>query len=114
MEITDTSGPRFELLLDQLRAGAWLTRGNLTIGVTRGELECRIATLMQPEQANPDRAREQIGRGRAEFEALVAEAPLLATMAGTLSVRYVLVDNYGMGVTEIAQEHEGRFEWLVD
>lgn len=113
MEITDTSGPRFSLLMDQLLAGTWLTRGSLTLGVVSGVLECRISTLMQPGHASPERAQEQIGRGRREFEALVAEAPVLAAIAQEQRVRYVLVNNYGMGVTEIAEEREGRFDWLA-
>lgn len=100
--------------MEQLGAGGWITRGNLTLGMVSGELECRIATLMRPDQASPDRAREQIDRGRAEFEALVAEAPSLAAIVRHRPVRYVLVDDYGMGVSEIAQERNGRFEWLAD
>ena len=88
MEITETTGARFKLLLERLRAGDSLTRGNLTLRLVGAQLQCDVTTLMQPESATETRARDHLARGRAELEALLREAPALAAIAGSRPVRY--------------------------
>ena len=112
MEITETSGARFELLVERLRTGDALTRGNLTLRLVGTELQCDVVTLMQPESATEPRVRDQLERGRSELDALLREAPALAAAAGRRPVRYVLVYDYGMGTIAIAEERDDGFRWL--
>jgi hypothetical protein len=114
MEITETSGPRFELLIDRLRAGAAITRNNLTLRLSRDELACDVETLMRPDAASPEWARDHLQRGQAELTALLDEAPLLVEAIGKRPIRYSLVCNYGMGTIAIAEQIGATFRWLAD
>ncbi len=113
MEITETYGARFELLLERLRAGDQLTRNRLVLRLVETELQCDVVTLMLPDATTEQRARDELKRGRAELEALIAEATALGGIAGTRPVRYVLVYNYGMGTVAIADECGDSFRWLA-
>ena len=91
MEITETSGPRFELLIDRLRAGDAITRNKLTLRLSRDELACDVETLMQPESASPERARDHLQRRQAELTPQLDEAPLLVEDMGKRPIHYSLV-----------------------
>lgn len=114
MEITEASGPRFELLIDRLRAGDAITRNNLTLRLSRDELACDVETIMPPETASLQRARDDLHRGQVELTALLREAPLLAEAIGKRPMHYSLVYDFGMGTISIAEQIGDTFRWLAD
>lgn len=115
MELSDTSGARFDFLLSQLREGNSVTRGLLTLTLLPEELQCAVGTLMDRHTVTEGRARDTLGRARDELEALLSESPALAATVAGRPVRYVLVhglERWGTP-TDLAELAGDDFRWTA-
>lgn len=114
MELSDTSGSRFEFLLSQFRAGEPITHGRLALALLADELQCAVGSRMETRTVTEARARDILRRARHELEALLAEVPALAAAVEGRRVRYVLVE--GMmerwdNGPELAEQVGDDFRW---
>ena len=114
MELSDTFGSRFDLLLSQLREGKAIEWGRVALTLLPDELVCAVGTLMDRRTVTERRARDALGRARGELEALLNDFPALAATVGGRPVRYVLVhglERWGTR-TDIAEWVGDDFRWL--
>lgn len=114
MELSDTFGSRFNLLLSQLREGKSIEWRRLALTLLPHELVCAVGTLMDRYTVTERRAQDALGRARGELEALLNESPTVAATIGDRRVRYVLVNGMERGgtPTELAELVGDDFRWL--
>ena len=103
VRVDSVDGPRWELALDQLKAGHTLIYKN--IGLTRAETSARpgrgtgrlkvlIRSSWLPENITRTRALKDLEIGRSVFEELKAARSDIQELSKELGVAYELIDDY--------------------
>ena len=115
MRFLETTGPRFALALERLRAGDTVSREELSFVLRPdGVLEVGVESAWRAENATVAAARAELLRAEQAVTALLEASPELAEVVGDRPRRFVLLDDYGMGAIELARYESGEFRWLSE
>ncbi len=127
LRVDEASGERWELALDQLRAGYSIIFRDVILslppmagspertGATPPSTEPPVlqaliqSTWTTTAEQTPDRARADIARAEHIVEELIAEAPAFADLVSDRVIEYHAINDYGMGAIWLAELRDGRF-----
>jgi hypothetical protein len=109
----EIEGPRFDLTLDQLRAGRAVVIQGIGYKLdSDATLEVAAFSDWAPENLNQLMARSKIVHAQLVFERLHdTSAGFRRALAERRSTRFILVWEYGKGLIQIAEVRGDTFAW---
>jgi hypothetical protein len=113
LRVDDTTGARWELALERLRAGDTIIFRDVSVSIREDAL---LLALIQSRwttaaEQTPERARADIARAEHIVEDLLAESSAFAELVADRQIEYHTIDDYGMGAIWLAELRGDRFTW---
>ncbi len=127
--IDATTGERWELALERLRAGYTINFRGVFLslppyagtpertGAAPPSTDAQVllaliqSTWTTAAEQTPERARADIARAKDIVEHLLAETPAFAELVADREIEYHAIDDYGMGAVWLAELRGDRFTW---
>jgi hypothetical protein len=112
--VEETTGPRWELALDLLRAGKAVAIGHVTLRrVDPCTVEATVASSWQPERVDEERARRDLEDASRWIGGLLADDESFRDVIGASKVDFVLVDDYDTGAVALCRLDGDRIVWMT-
>ena len=113
LRVDETTGARWELALERLRAGDTIIFRHVSLSIREDALLLALiqSTWTTAAEQTPERARADIARAEQIVEELLAEAPAFAELVADREIEYHTIDDYGMGAIWLAELRGDRFTW---
>lgn len=111
LAFSETSGPRFDLAIERLRAGHTVAFQDMTLFIgPDGHLELSINSSWLPENVTLQRALLELRRAQAMYRYLCDSRAFAASFAGN-TPQFILSYDYGTGSVELARLSDDRIVW---
>ena len=122
LPVDSCEGPRWRTALEVLKEGGYVVFKG--VGLTLrddgargkpqlGTLRARVQSGWQAQNLSEARALEDLSRGAAIVDDLIARSPEIREVVEQRGMLYELLDDYGTGAVLIATMSEGRIDWRL-
>ena len=111
LQVEETSGPRFDLALDQFEAGSSFVFLDCGLRVENGALQVLVPTQWEPHSITEARAHAELERAQRNIDELVSSSPRFSKIIGVIPRVFVLVYDYGMGGLWMCELRDGNLTW---
>ena len=109
--IDDSSGPRFDLALDQLEAGLGFVFQGVWIRKEHNALSCETISPKSAESLTEAGASALIEHARAVFERLQTTSARFKSLTEGQPVKFCVIEDYGNGTAVIAELVKDELVW---
>jgi len=111
IHITEPTGARFELALDQLEGGAGFEYQGVWIHKEDGVLRCEAICPYSPESLTETAARALIEHARSLCDGLRVSSTRFNALTHDLKTRFCVIDDYGSGTAVIVELVGDELVW---
>jgi hypothetical protein len=112
MQITNLLGERFNLALDRFQKGDHLVFENASYVLKNSDsILCKYQSSWIPENVDSEKAEKDFKSAKQTFDFLKKESKKFGELVDNRDLEIILIDDYGMGVIELANFRNGEFDW---
>jgi len=113
MDITEGSGQRFQLGIEQFLTGQSITFNEVVFwkDPTGFLIVSSFSDHVHLGSSSPSEALEKIGRSKQVLRSLAERSEAFASVAKSLPHKYEFCHDYGKGSVLLAAEAGGQFKW---